>query len=228
MKIKLDRRLQVIYDLVRNNSKVTDVGADHGYLISKLIIDQKCLSGNCVDVNKKCLEKAQHLADKCGIYNKINFLVSDGLTDVFEGQTDDIVVAGMGSELIAKIIDNCLWLKKTNDKHIILQPMTKPWILRNYLYMNGFEILDEKVVKSKGIFYVIILAKFCGNKKNPSVIESFTGTLSSNIMPEVADYFHFLSRKFEMISQKILVQNRDEKKYKYYKNISQEILSLLT
>ena len=227
--IKLDDRLQVIYELVQNNVKITDVGSDHGYLITKLMVDKKCSVGNCVDINEKCLQKAEKLAYEYNVYNQIKFFVSDGLTDISEDSTDDIVIAGMGSELIIKIIDKCKWLKKMNNKHLILQPMLKPWVLREYLYLNGFEIKEEKVVKSQKFFYVVMLVQFSGKAKQPSLIEQFTGVLSEKITPEVRDYFLFLSKKFEMIAKQMESSSNYKKSenYNYYRSISETILNLL-
>ena len=89
--INLDNRLQTIYDMVRNNSKIIDVGADHGYLISKLIIDKKCPIGKCIDISLKCLKKAEKLAKYYNLEDKIKFSLSDGLSDVDENEVDDIV-----------------------------------------------------------------------------------------------------------------------------------------
>ena len=221
--IKLDNRLQEIYNMIRPNSKIVDVGTDHGYLITKLILDQKSISGKCVDINIKCLKKAQSLVNQYNLNNKINFSLSDGLQDVLETEVDDIVIAGMGSELIINILKNCNWIKKTNDKHLILQPMKKPWLLREYLFKNKFKIIDEKVVYSNKFFYVIIKAKYTNQTQNYFPIDIFTGILLNNNTQITKEYFKFLYKKFDDISKKISANNSDQKKYKYFKTISDQI-----
>ena len=129
----------------------------------------------------------------------------------------------MGSELIINILKNCNWLKKINNKHIILQPMKKPWILREYLFKNKFKIIDEKVVFSKNFFYVIIKAKYTYQIINYTPINIFTGTLLNNNNQVTKDYLNFLYKKFKCISQKILANNSDIKKYQYFKTISDQI-----
>lgn len=225
--IIIDNRLKTIYDMIRDGSKILDVGSDHGYLITKLILDNKCVSGKCVDINEKCLNKAKKLADEYNIINKITFSLSDGLNDVKENEVDDIVIAGMGSELIAKILNDCDWIKKKNDKYLILQPMLKPWILREYLYKNGFKIIDEKVVVSNNFFYVVIGAKFFGGIKKYSETDVLVGTLLNNININTEKYFYFLANKFETIAQEILIKGNDLKKYNYYKTKSDQIKKLL-
>lgn len=47
-------------------------------------------------------------------------------------------MAGMGGELIAKLLEKCPWVK--NGVNLVLQPMTKWDVLRKWLYDNGFEV----------------------------------------------------------------------------------------
>lgn len=217
--LKLDNRLQMLYNMVRPKSKIVDVGTDHGYLISKLILDNKCTYGKCVDINEKCLKKAQKLAKEYGITDNIKFSNSNGLQDVLPEEADDIVIAGMGSELIINIIKNCNWLKKNNGKYLILQPMKKPWLLREYLYNNGFTIIDENLTYSKKFFYVAIGAKFCANNKKISDVDKIIGLLLKKPNEYTQEYISYISNKINCIAEKILVHEKDEKKYNYYQNL---------
>ena len=64
--INLDNRLKSIYDAVRENKKVIDVGCDHGYLAAKLLLDKKSPFCACTDINIKCLEKAKRFIEHAG------------------------------------------------------------------------------------------------------------------------------------------------------------------
>lgn len=225
--IKLDNRLQAIYDMIRQDSKIVDVGTDHGYLITKLILDQKSRAGKCIDINSMCLKKARDLATKYNLNQQINFSISDGLEDVLETEADDIVIAGMGSELIINILEKCNWVKKVNNKHLILQPMKNPWILREYLFKNKFKIIDEKVVVAKKIFYVIIKAIYTDQIYNYLPTDIFIGTLLNNKNQITKDYLLFLYNKFNNIANNISSSNLDVQKYKYYKNISKKLKTLI-
>lgn len=220
---KLDNRLQMLYDMVRPKSKIVDVGTDHGYLISKLILDNKCTYGKCVDINLKCLKKAQKLAIKYSITDKITFSNSNGLQDVLPYEADDIVIAGMGSELIINIIKNCDWLKQNNGKYLILQPMKKPWLLREYLYNNGFTIIDENLTYSKKFFYVAIVTKYCAANKNVSDIEKIIGLLPKKPNEYTQKYISYISTKIDNIAKKILIHEKDEDKYNYYQSICHQL-----
>ena len=53
----------------------------------------------------------------------VSLRLSDGLDKINPDEVDDIIIAGMGGDVISWIIDRCNWLKDS-QKHLILQPMT--------------------------------------------------------------------------------------------------------
>ena len=65
-------------------------------------------------------------------------MLSDGLDNVPPEGITDVVMAGMGGELIARLLEKCPWVK--NGVNLVLQPMTKWDVLRKWLYANGFEV----------------------------------------------------------------------------------------
>lgn len=224
--INLDNRLKSIYDAVRSNKKVIDVGCDHGYLAAKLLLDKKSPFCVCTDINIKCLEKARHLAAEHGLLEKMQFFLTDGLKEIDENLCEDIVIAGMGSDLITNIVDRCSWLKQKNDKHLILQPMLKPWVLREYLCQNGFKITRESLTCAHDFFYITIEAKFSGEKISVSPIDKYIGLLFENPNQETKKYFSFLSEKFIRISNNVS-RGGDIQKSDYYKEIALKIQALM-
>ncbi|MDO7206351.1 tRNA (adenine(22)-N(1))-methyltransferase TrmK [Paraclostridium bifermentans] len=76
---------------------------------------------------------------------------------------DEIIIAGMGGILIGELLE----AKKSvaqNAEKLILQPMQAQAELRKYLYNNGFEVIDEVLVKEDFRIYEIIVAKYTGRK----------------------------------------------------------------
>ena len=216
----------MIYDMVRKDIRVVDIGTDHGYLLSKLILDNKCTYGIGTDISYECLKKAQITIKKYHLTDKINILQSDGLNNINEDEVDDIVISGMGSELIVKIIDNCSWSKKINNKHFILQPMNKPWILREYLFNNQFQIIKEDITYSKNLFYVCITAKFLKKIFIKNKLDKFIGILPHNQNEYTKKYFFYLSRKFYKIAKRLPNEDSYHEKYNYYTNLYPEILDI--
>ena len=73
-------------------------------------------------------------------------------------------MAGMGGELIARLLEKCPWVK--NGVNLVLQPMTKWDVLRKWLYDNGFEVKKE-LACTEGLFaYSVVQAVYIG--KTPS------------------------------------------------------------
>lgn len=178
-KIKLDARLSAVASMVRKNSRVADIGTDHGYLLAWLIEKGISPSGIAADINKGPLENAKRTVIDAGISDMVELILSDGLKNVPENSCDDIVLAGMGGNLIADILSDCPWIYNEN-LHIIAQPMSHGEVLREFYINNGFEILKEKTVADGKRLYCVISAVFTGavTAKDKSYI--YLGKLTEN------------------------------------------------
>ncbi|MBC8586148.1 tRNA (adenine(22)-N(1))-methyltransferase [Youxingia wuxianensis] len=173
---KLDDRLAVIASMVRDGSRLADIGTDHGYLIAWLAAKGKILSGYACDINRQPLEKAAFSLSACGVTEKVSLVLADGLHGISGEMVDDIVLAGMGGELIWEIISGVDW---TRDQRLrfILQPMTKVQRLRKLLYENGFEIRREQAVISGNFPYTVMEAQYTGDCRQVSLRFAYTGLL---------------------------------------------------
>lgn len=159
--IKLDERLAAAASFVRTDKRICDVGTDHA-LLPCCLCEQGAVSVVASDVNEKPLEAARANIEKYGFADRITLVQSDGLRDV--PPCDDVIIAGMGGELIAQIIGGCTFV--TAETRFILQPMTKAEILRRCLYENGFEILEEKGAAVSGKAYTVMYVRFTGEKQS--------------------------------------------------------------
>lgn len=150
----LDKRLQLCAELVRGK-RVCDVGTDHAYLVAELLTSGKCVSAVAADINEKPLAAARETIEKAGVLDRAELILSDGLKNIPESGITDIVIAGMGGELIYKILSECEWLK---GKNLILQPMSRSEFLIKKLCENGFEILNRRAVTDGKFCYTVINA----------------------------------------------------------------------
>lgn len=161
LKITLDERLNTCAEFVRENAVLADVGTDHAYLPAFLILNGKIKSALACDINELPLKSAESTITENGINDKVKLRLCNGLCDVDKDEFADLVIAGMGGELIVNILSACNYIK--NQKYrLILQPMSKAEILRKYLAENGFEIIDEKAAVSNKKVYTVICAEYCG------------------------------------------------------------------
>ncbi len=170
MAVKLDPRLLTIAEMVRKNGKICDVGTDHA-LLPCYLFEQGAGDVIASDVNDGPLKAAEATVRQYGAENCVKVMKSDGLRDI--PPCDDVIVAGMGGELIARIITECAF--KNENTNFILQPMTKAEILRTELYAGGFEITEERTAQSAGKIYTVMLVKFTGVKQEISDKFAFFG-----------------------------------------------------
>ena len=152
--IKLSKRLEAAANPVRQGSRLADIGCDHGYVPVYLIQSGRIKSAVASDINEGPLASCKRLVKENNLEGKIKCVLSDGLENINLDEVDDILIAGMGGELIARILSNSD-LKKLKGKHLIINPMTHPEHARRFLYENGFEIQNELVVKDGRHYYAI-------------------------------------------------------------------------
>lgn len=155
----LGARLALCASLVRKGAALADVGTDHAYLPVFLALHGGIRCAVASDVRPGPLRAAERNVARYGVGDIVSVRLSDGLDAVSPDEADDVAVAGMGGELIAKIVGRAGWLKSP-DKRLILQPMTSAAELRVFLAREGFAILREKAVSEDGHVYTAILSAY--------------------------------------------------------------------
>lgn len=170
--ISLDNRLKTAAALCRSGGIVCDVGTDHA-LLACYLAKNGAKEVIASDINDGPLEAARRTVEQEGC-NNVRVVKSDGLREI--GYADDVIICGMGGELIADIIAGCRFLSE--DTRFILQPMTKPEILRERLYADGFEILEERTAYDGKRAYVIMLAAYTGDRLDIDELFAFTGKVT--------------------------------------------------
>ena len=157
--INLDKRLMMVASLVRQGSRVADIGTDHAYLPVYLVENGICPSGIAADIRLGPLDAARHTVTAAGLTDSISLRLGDGLSPVSADEVDDIVIAGMGGKTIAEILSVAEWVK---DSHLrlVLQPMTRAEELRRWLLTHGFSVQTERLVRDGHRLYPVLAAEF--------------------------------------------------------------------
>ena len=170
---KLDHRLQSAVPFVRQGAVVADVGTDHAYLPLVLTGTGQARAAVASDINAGPIERAaQHVAEY-GLSDKVKTVRADGLDGIEPYHPTDIIIFGMGGELIARIIADAKWVQN-NTVRLILQPMTHAECVRRYLAETGFQIIDEVLSKESGKIYQTIVAEYNGV---PYLVDDVTAEL---------------------------------------------------
>lgn len=199
--ITLDKRLELAVSFV-TGSVCADIGTDHAYIPIHLLQSGKCRYAIASDINEGPLKNAEINAKKHNVYDKIFFALTDGLEGLplEDKQVSDIVICGMGGELIAEIIDASTYTKN-KDVNLILQPMSSVEELRTYLYENGYTITDEGITMAQGKLYQCISCRYSGEKEKYSPAQLMLGKINIK-KGEENPYFKPLVEKLIMQTQK--------------------------
>ena len=156
--MELSIRLKTVAEAVTKGNRVADVGTDHGYVPIYLVKNNLSPAGIAMDVNKGPLEKAQEHIREEKLGGKIATRLGNGLAPLEPGETDTVIIAGMGGDLICKI------LKAKPEfliegKEFILQPQSEWFKIRRLLKEYHYQIEKEWFLKEDGKYYVIIKAE---------------------------------------------------------------------
>lgn len=169
----MSNRLELIAAQITDGIGVVDVGTDHGYL--PIVLAERGYRGNIIatDINEAPLDKARRNLEDAGFGQRTELFLCDGLELVDPEKVDTIVIAGMGGDTVTGILDRAEWCQREDIK-LILQPVTKPEILRYWLVNNDFIINRELQTEENATLYQIICAS-PGKSPRYSDSELFVG-----------------------------------------------------
>ena len=121
--MQLSDRLQAVASMVTENSRLADVGTDHGYIPIYLCEMGKIPSAIAMDVKKGPLLRAKMNIERYHMQEKIRIRLSDGVLKLNPDEADSVVIAGMGGTLVMKILEEG---KKVlvDVKELVLQPQS--------------------------------------------------------------------------------------------------------
>lgn len=137
---------------------MVDCGCDHGFVSIYAAKRKIAESVTASDINRGPLRNAEKEIAAARLTGRIKTVLTNGLDGI--SPHDCVVIAGMGGETIMDIISRAEWTRR--DCTLVLQPMTKTELLREWLYNEGFAITKEKFVEEGGHLYSVIVAEFCG------------------------------------------------------------------
>jgi len=185
---KISLRLKAVADFIKENSKVIDIGCDHGLLDIYLARNKNCIC-LATDISANCLEKAKENINKCNLQHMINTQVANGLEGINYQEYDYLVISGMGFKTIKNI------LKNQDPNQLIIQSNNNIEELKYYL-LKRYKLIDEKIVFENGIYYVVLHLKK-GNKRY-KYSDYIIGINKDNL-----DYINYLYQKNQDIYDKM-------------------------
>ncbi len=166
--MELSKRLQFIADHIDKCKTLIDVGTDHGYIPIYSVKHKLCESAIASDINKEPVKKAEMNTALEGVKSSIQVRIGGGLEVIEIGEAEGAVIAGMGGNLIRDILEKDIE-KTASFKFLILQPAQNPEVLREYLYNNGYEVMEEDLCIDEGIYYELFKVRKTNNKEKVSL-----------------------------------------------------------
>lgn len=185
MKLPISKRLLLCAEMVPPCGTVADVGTDHGYLGIHLLQTGRCSHVIAADLREKPLASARSNAAAFGIptvgavktspacrgegpaswpvegrrspeaTGGMSFVQSDGLEKIEPGSFDVLVLAGMGGDLITRILADAPWLDN-GPYTLILQPQSAANDLRRWLGERLWSIDRERLVRDGHFLYAVL------------------------------------------------------------------------
>ncbi len=191
-------RLDLLVDLTKEYKTVADIGCDHAYL--SILLARCGVHVIASDVAQGPCEKAMENIRRFGFEGTIDLRLGDGLLTLSKGEADAVVIAGMGGLVIADILAAGRHLLRA-DTRLFLQPMRADEELRKFLYENGFEILNEHLVREQRRIYTVLEVQIGSVEQFSSFDCAFSPALRQSAEPLFFDYFSWKKRILEGIIQ---------------------------
>ncbi|MGI6709973.1 MAG: tRNA (adenine(22)-N(1))-methyltransferase [Bacilli bacterium] len=212
----VSKRIKEICKYIDLNSKVADIGCDHGYLILEALSSKKILYAQLIDNKIKPLEKAK--SNLKNIDLNVDYTLSNGL-DELNPKVDTIVLAGMGGLLIKDIIKKNF--HRIENKSLIIQANNNLEKLRKFLYDNSIYPVSEKIIFERSYFYQIMLLRKTKEIRKYDFIDLYLGmklkkdtslTMYEYCISELKKYNTikeslFKNKEIEIIDRKIQILN---------------------
>ena len=136
---------------------VADVGTDHGFVPIRLMETGTVRHVVAMDVRKGPLSRAAEHVREYHMEDRIETRLSDGLQELKAGEADTVIIAGMGGELMLRILRDGAHMYDS-VKHYVLSPQSELSAFRHGLEKLGISILEEQMLMDEGKYYVILHA----------------------------------------------------------------------
>lgn len=153
--VKLSKRMQTVADLVDEIS-VADIGCDHAHVAIWLAM-HGVKNVVAMDIKSGPLKIAEKNVRAYGLEKVIEVRQSDGMSGLNLGEASCAIIAGMGGELITKILDKGR-AHLNKGIHLILQPQSEIHKVREFLLKNKYIITREKMLVEEEKFYNVMKA----------------------------------------------------------------------
>ncbi|MDD3253859.1 MAG: class I SAM-dependent methyltransferase [Lachnospiraceae bacterium] len=203
--MKLSKRLETIVSMVPETAKngcVADVGTDHGFVPIRLIELGKAARALAMDVRKGPLERAREHIMQYGMEDRIESRLSDGLQALQPGEAQTVVIAGMGGELMLRILRDGAQVREQVE-HWILSPQSELSLFRHGLEELGLAIVRETMVEEDGKYYTIMEVRPGAMHYEQEYAYRYGACLIAAHSPVLKEFLEKEMRQYQAILEKL-------------------------
>ncbi|MGX8699394.1 MAG: class I SAM-dependent methyltransferase [bacterium] len=148
--VRLSHRLALVAQLAEAGRRLADIGTDHGLVPAFFALRGGCERIVATDLRPGPLDAARETARACGVAEKIEFVLTDGLAGLDAG-LDTLILAGMGGDLMARILTDAPW--SLRGPTLVLQPQTHADKLLPLLAAHGLGCTGAGLAEDGGKLY---------------------------------------------------------------------------
>ncbi len=210
----------MIAELVPPCTSLCDIGTDHAYVA--IYLAKKGIAKNIIaaDIKKGPLMQAEKNITAFNVWGNVQTRLSDGFSSIKENEAECAIIAGMGGETIAEILEN-----EKGCKYFVLQMQTAHKHLREYLCTHGYVIEKESVCREGNKMYTALLAVRGNSPKLNEVQKEIGPYLIENTPPLFYDYVRYRLYEINSILEKMGTTNGEKREQ--YENLKLEYEKLL-
>lgn len=195
----LDPRLLAASEMIIPHGAVADIGTDHGQLPIYLIEGGLSPCVIATEWGDSPYRRARENIKHSPSAGRIEVRQGYGLEALKPGEVETVVLMGMGGDLLAEIISRD-WLLTTSFARLVLQPMTRPAVLRRLMADKGWPLVEERVVGVRGRFFVLM--SYCPGER-PYHLSALQAELGPQILQGHGEtslkYLTYCRFKFERL-----------------------------
>ena len=147
----LDERLSLAAELYEPCEWGADIGTDHAFLPCHLLRTGTCQRMIAADVSENALARARANLTRQHLIDRAEVVLADGL-DAITQPCGCISIMGMGGELMGRILRN--GQNKLQGAVLVLGAHTELHLVREAIRDVGYHIVQERLCKAAGRFYV--------------------------------------------------------------------------
>lgn len=227
--LHIGERLHTAASMVPPCHTMADIGTDHGYLPAYLIMSGRCRQVIASDIAEGPCQAAMETRNRYNLQNTMEIRTAPGLQGLRAGETDAVVIAGMGGATIVSILDESPEIAASVGI-FVLQPMNAANLLRRWLAQHDYCIAEEALCKEHGHIYTVIKAVHAESRQELSSLEAELGpyilkekpVLWQEFVKGKAEHYRHLLRQMEISAA---AMNSD--KYKNLKNLLAQVDGLI-